>query len=917
MRLRLIILALTIVMPFSLRAQVPAQQAPPPPTEQQIKAAAAMPFRDPSLPIDKRVDDLVSRLTLEEKVSQLIDRAAPIPRLDIPAYNWWNEGLHGIARSGFATMFPQAIGNAASWDAPLVRSIGEVVSTEARAKYNDAIAHGNHDRYFGLTIWSPNINIFRDPRWGRGQETYGEDPFLTARLGTAFVEGIQGNDPHYFRAIATPKHYAVHSGPESTRHHADVDPSPHDLWDTYLPAFRATITEGHADSLMCAYNAVDKVPACASKVLLGDILRGDWRFQGFVTSDCDAIDDIAATYGHRYATDNAAASADGIIAGTDTDCGTAYLALTEAVHKGLVTPTQLDVSVKRLFTARMKLGMFDPPQQVPFSTIPYSVVDSPEHADLALRAARESMVLLKNEDHTLPLDPGKHQTIAVIGPLAASRIALEGNYNAIPLHPILPIDGIEEEFGHEHVLYAQGSPYIPGGEVPVPRNMLRAATDSTVEGLEGQYFAHPNFDGAPAMVRIDKEIDFDWAFSNPVDPADTTRQAFAVRWVGGIHAPVAETLNLQFRLPFCYPCDGKLKFAVYLDGKQLEPEAPPTPTTTKLPPSGRNFGGILRFAVPFADTKTHDLRIEYVQSARIQGSGLAFEWTPTQELLQNQAVEAASKADVVVAFVGLTPRLEGEEMKVNAKGFSGGDRTDLVLPDVQQQLLEAVAKTGKPIVVVLLNGSALAVNWAQQNARAMLEAWYPGQSGGQAIAETLSGKNNPAGRLPVTFYTGVDQLPAFDDYSMANRTYRYFKGKPLFAFGDGLSYTTFAYSGLKLSTENLNAGDTLTVEADVKNTGAIAGDEVSELYLIPPQSPIAPRQALAGFQRVHLGAGESRHITFHLDPRTLSQVDEKGTRAVTSGNYRLSLGSSQPDGALGATSISAPFTITGNSELPR
>jgi len=916
MRLYQAVLTLTIFVPFSLSAQAPAD-APPAPTSEQIRAAAALPFRDASLPIDKRVDDLVSRLTLEEKVSQLIDRAAPIPRLDIPAYNWWNEGLHGIARSGYATLFPQAIGNAATWDAPLIYSIGEVVSTEARAKYNDAIAHGNHDRYFGLTIWSPNINIFRDPRWGRGQETYGEDPFLTSRLGTAFVEGIQGNDPHYFRAIATPKHYAVHSGPESTRHQADVDPTPHDLWDTYLPAFRATIVDGHADSIMCSYNAVDKVPACASKMLLGEILRGDWHFPGFVTSDCGAIGDFSASYGHHYSPDEAAGSAAGILAGTDTDCGTEYLKLTDAVHKGLLTEAQLDISLKRLFTARMRLGMFDPPRQVPLSSIPYSAVDSSEHAALALRAARESMVLLKNDSHFLPLDPAKHQTIAVVGPLAASRIALEGNYNAIPLHPILPIDGIESEFGHDHVLYAQGSTYINDGEVPVPRTMLRAATDSTVEGLEGQYFSLPSFDGAPEMVRLDKEIDFDWAFANPVQPTDTTTQAFAVRWVGGIRAPVAGTFNLQFRLPLCYPCEDKLKFAVYLDGKQLQPAAPPVPTTTKLPPSGRNYGAIQHFAIPFADTRAHEIRIEYVQSARITGAGLAFEWTPPQELLQNQAVEAAQKADVVVAFVGLTARLEGEEMQVNAKGFSGGDRTNLDLPEVQQQLLRGVAKTGKPVVVILLNGSALAVNWAQQNARALLEAWYPGQSGGQAIAETLSGKNNPAGRLPVTFYTGVDQLPAFDDYSMANRTYRYFKGKPLYWFGDGLSYTTFEYSGLKVSSQALQAGDELTVEADVKNAGSVAGDEVSELYLVPPQSPIAPTQALAGFQRIHLNPGETRHITFHLDPRTLSQVDEKGIRAVSAGRYKLSVGSSAPEGDLGASTASTLFTISGNKELPR
>jgi len=916
MRLYPALLALSLLLPFTITAQQPTQSPAPAPTSEQIKAAAAMSFRNPSLPIDKRVDDLVGRLTLEEKVEQLIDRAPAIPRLDIPAYNWWNEGLHGVARSGFATLFPQAIGNAATWDAPLIHSIGEAVSTEARAKYNDAIAHNNHDRYFGLTIWSPNINIFRDPRWGRGQETYGEDPFLTARLGTAFVEGIQGDNPKYFRAIATPKHYAVHSGPESTRHKADVDPTPHDLWDTYLPAFRATIVDAHADSIMCAYNRVDNVPACASKMLLGEILRGDWHFNGFVTSDCGAIGDFYESYGHHYSPDAPAGSAAGILAGTDTDCGTEYRALTDAVHKGLLTEAQLDVSLKRLFTARMKLGMFDPPAQVPFSKLQMSLVNSPEHAALALRAARESMVLLKNENHFLPLDPAKHQAIAVVGPLAGSRVALEGNYNAIPLHPILPVDGIESEFGHDHVLYAQGSTYIANGELPVPRTMLRAATDSTVDGLEGQYFSKPSFDGAPAMVRIDKEIDFDWAFANPVEPADTSNQAFAVRWVGALRSPTAETLNFQFRLPICYPCQDKLKFAVYLDGKKLEPTAPPTPTATKLPPSGRNYGAIQHFAISFSDTRPHELRIEYIQSARITGAGLSFEWTPSPELLLKQAVEAASKADTVIAFVGLTARLEGEEMKVDAKGFSGGDRTEIELPEVQQQLLEALAKTGKPITVVLLNGSALAVNWAQQNARALLEAWYPGQSGGQAIAETLSGKNNPSGRLPVTFYTGVDQLPAFDDYSMANRTYRYFKGKPLYAFGDGLSYTTFAYSGLKLSTKSLKAGDPLTVEADVRNTGSVAGDEVAQLYLIPPQSALSPKQALSGFQRLHLDPGETKHITFKLDPRTLSQVDDKGTRAVTPGEYKLSLGSSQPDGALGSSTISAPLTITGTRQLP-
>ncbi len=902
-----------------VRAQAPAPPDPAQPAEEQIQAAAAMPFRNPDLPIQQRVDDLVSRLTLDEKVSQVIDRAAAIPRLGIPAYNWWNEGLHGIARSGFATMFPQAIGNAATWDAPLVHGIGEVVSVEARAKYNDALRHGNHDRYYGLTIWSPNINIFRDPRWGRGQETYGEDPFLTATLGTAFVQGIQGDDPHYYRAIATPKHFAVHSGPESTRHAADVDPSEHDLWDTYLPAFRAAIVQGKADSIMCAYNSIDHAPACASKMLLQEILRGDWGFQGYVTSDCDAIDDFSQPRGHHYATDHETGSVDGMEAGTDTDCGTAYLALGDAIRNHLMPESELDTAVKRLFTARIKLGMFDPPQRVSYSSIPFTEVNSADHAALAVRAARESMVLLKNRDDLLPLKSEEGKTIAVIGPLAASLIALEGNYNAIPRDPILPVDGIVSEFGPDHVLYAEGSPYTMGGAIEVPRTMLRTAAGASVEGLTGEYFASASFDSAPEMTRDDKEINFDWSSANPVPSlsADTTASSFAVRWTGTLAAPAAETENFALRVPLCYPCEGKLHVAIYLDGNPLQSESPPVQDQQKLPPSGRNFGGLEHFSIPFADTNPHALKIEYVQSGKIPNGGISLEWLPRQELLQSEAVAAAKKADVVVAFVGLTPRLEGEEMNVNIPGFSGGDRTSLDLPDVQQELLEALKKAGKPMVVVLLNGSALAVNWAEENAQAILEAWYPGQSGGEAVADTLSGKNNPAGRLPVTFYTGIDQLPAFGDYSMADRTYRYFKGKPLFAFGDGLSYTAFAYSNLQLSSRRLRAGEMLTVEADVKNTGNRAGDEVAELYLEAPQSDVSPQLALEGFERIHLDAGASKHIVFHLDPRRLSQVDAKGVRAVVAGTYRVYVGGSQPDGDHGADVQSKDFEVVGRQEIPR
>ena len=591
----------------------------------------------------------------------------------------------------------------------------------------------------------------------------------------------------------------------------------------------------------------------------------------------------------------------------------------DAVHQGLITEAQINETVKRLFTARMKLGMFDPPARVPYDHIPFSVVNSPANSALALQAARESMVLLKNDGNILPLDPARKQTIAVVGPLAASRIALEGNYNGTPLHPILPIDGIDKELGRLNVIYSEGSPYVEGGDVPVPRTMLRAAGDSTVHGLQGEYFAHPSIDGAPEMIRIDREIDFDWANANPVPSLarDPQAQSFAVRWTGALVPPTPQTLDFQVRLPFCYPCGGNVKFTIEVDGHAIQPATPTSQGSTRLPPSGRNFGGLQHFSIPFTDTRPHALHIEYIQSARIPGSGISLEWTPNADLLREQAVAAAQKADVVLAFVGLTARLEGEEMRVNAPGFSGGDRTSIDLPDVQRQMLEAVAKTGKPVVVVLLNGSALAVNWAKEDARAILEAWYPGQSGGQAIAETLSGRNNPGGRLPITFYTGVGQLPPFDDYSMANRTYRYFSGDPLFHFGDGLSYTTFAYSNMRLSTSTLRAGAPLTVEADVTNTGKLAGDEVAELYLTPPHTDVSPRLDLAGFERVHIAPGATHHLVFHLAPRDLSEVDDKGNRAVAAGHYRLSLGGSQPVGDAASGVVSKELTIVGSQPLRR
>ena len=866
------------------------------------QSTGTLPYQNPSLPFEQRAKDLVSRMTLDEKAAQMVNTAPAIPRLGVPAYDFWSEGLHGIARSGYATLFPQAIGMAATFDEPLLGNIGEVVSVEARAKYNEAVKHDIHSIYYGLTIWSPNINIFRDPRWGRGQETYGEDPFLTARLGTAFVKGIQGDDPKYFRAVATPKHYAVHSGPESERHRFNVDPTPHDLWDTYLPAFRSTIVEGKADSIMCAYNAVEGKPACASDLLLKDILRGDWKFQGFVTSDCGAIDDFFQAKAHHTSPDAEHASAEGVLLGTDTNCGSTYKNLAKAVQAGLIKESQVDVSLERLFIARMRLGLFDPPAQMKYAALPFSEVMAPTHTSLALRTSRESMVLLKNDHNTLPLS-SSIKTIAVIGPNAAELSALEGNYNAVPKDPVMPVDGIAHEFRSAKLLYAQGSPYAEGGPIVIPRTQYRTAPGSSTEGLHAEYFANDTLTGKPVLTRVDPQINFDWNSAAPAPSLDP--RSFSVRWTGTIQAPAPGDYPVTASLAHCYPCNNAEHFTIRLDGKDItsfatqEREDHHSSTTESS-------------VMHLSDTQPHAFEVTYSHKARLFGAGLTLKWVPPIEPLRAQAMEVVKQADVVVAFVGLSPELEGEEMRVDLPGFSGGDRTDIALPAAQQQLLEAAKAAGKPLVVVLLNGSALAVNWAQQNADAILEAWYPGQAGAEAIAETLSGKNNPAGRLPVTFYAGLSDLPPFEDYSMANRTYRYFKGKPLYGFGYGLSYTTFSYANLKLSTDHVSAGQPLQVEVDVKNTGSRPGDEVAELYLTPPQTAGAPNYALTGFQRLHLMPGQTRHITYTLDARQLSFVDEKGVRADRPGQYTLFIGGSQPSEGTGV----ATFQITGTHELP-
>jgi beta-glucosidase len=884
----LVLAAITPTVPL-LRAQARKDGAPPA-------------YKNTSLPIEERVRDLVSRMTLDEKVRQMQHTAPAIPRLGVPSYDWWSEALHGVGRAGYATVFPQAIGMAATWDTNLVHSEGRVISVEGRATYYQAQRENNHHNYFGLTYWSPNINIFRDPRWGRGQETYGEDPFLTGKIGTAFVKGVQGDDPKYFEAIATPKHYAVHSGPEMARHGFNVNPSPHDLEDTYLPAFRETVVEGHADSIMGAYNAVNGEPASANTYLLTKTLRDDWKFQGYIVSDCGAVEDIVA--GHKFAADIEHAAVAAVRAGTDNTCGDEFVTLVKAVNEGLIKESELDTSLVRLFTARFRLGMFDPPGTGPFANLRVSQIDSQEHRRLALQAARESIVLLKNQVGTLPLK-STVKTIAVIGPNAELLDSLEGNYNGTPSHPVLPLDGIRKQFaGKAEVLYAQGSPFVAELPVPVPRTAFQTSGPAKTEGLKAEYFSKAEFSGKPAVVRVDPTIQFDWSVASPAP--GIPKQAFAVRWTGTLIPPGPGDYTFSFQQPFCWPCISEHTVKVYLDDKLVSSAS-----------QHNHDKEIPAFTAHFDDQSPHAFRMEYTHVGPVFHAGITLVWKAPVEALRQEAVKVAQRADVVVAFIGLSPDLEGEENGgMHVEGFSGGDRTDVALPRAQQDLLEALGATGKPIIAVLMNGSAVAATWAAHNASAILDAWYPGEEGGRAIAETLAGDNNPAGRLPVTFYASLDQIPPFVDYSMTGRTYRYFQGKPLYGFGFGLSYTAFEYAGLKLSSDELKAGDSLKLEVDVHNTGKMDGDEVAELYLSKDaNAPAHLIRALRGFQRFHLAAGQSRHLTFTLSPRDLSLVTEQGEHAVLPGKYKIFIGSGQPgDGVRGAE---ANLEIAGEAKLPR
>ena len=832
------------------------------------------PYLNPQLSTVQRVDDLVNRLTLEEKSLQMQNQAPAIERLGIPEYNWWTEGLHGVARAGLATVFPQAIGLAATWDENLMLEVASAIGDETRAKHHAFAAKGKRNIYQGLTIWSPNINIFRDPRWGRGQETYGEDPFLTGKLAIPFIQGLQGDDERYLKTVATVKHFAVHSGPEPERHSFDAKISTRELYQNYLPQFEMALKEGGAQSVMCAYNRFNGEPACASPLLLQKILRENWQFDGFVVSDCGAVEDIHKH--HKVTTTQTQSAAISVLAGTDLNCGKMYKNLPTAVKEGLITEAEIDIALKRLFTARMQLGMFDAPKTVKYANTPYSVVNSEKHQSLALKAAQQSMVLLKNENNTLPLRKDL-SSIAVIGPNADQWLTLLGNYNGVPEKTITPLEGIQQAVSSStRVTYAQGSELANG--IPmfytIPDHVL---SHQNKPGLAVEFFNQANIEGTPLFSTVHALVDINWQDKAPRQDMDDDN--FAVRWRGQLTPDISGPYKLGVRST----CNTN----VYLEGEKLVNTA-------------------YHFRDEYGDPRHKNsdwvnleagksYNIEITAKETYADASVQLVWAAPKVNLKENAIALAKKSDAIVLVMGLTPQMEGEEMDVDVDGFRGGDRTKLSLPLPQQELIKAIAALNKPTVLVALNGSAIAINWAQEHIPAIIEAWYPGQAAGTAIADVLFGDYNPAGRLPVTFYKNVSDLPPFEDYTMTNQTYRYFKGEPLYPFGYGLSFSEFKYSNMNLPISS-NPESSVAISVDLENLSDYAGEEVVQVYVTrKDKAPHEPIRNLAAFKRIHLKAHNRKSITLNIAKEAFSIINDKGERSYPKGKFILSIGGGQPE----------------------
>ena len=842
------------------------------------------PYQNPKLAFEERTEDLLSRLTLEEKIGMLNYESKAVSRLGIPEYNWWNECLHGVARSGIATVYPQAIGLASTWDKDLMNRVALSISDEGRAKYHNFLKNNKRGIYQGITFWTPNINIFRDPRWGRGMETYGECPYLTGEMAVQFIDGIQGNDTKYYKSIATSKHFAVHNGPESSRHSFNARVSEHDLRNTYLPAFEKTVKESHVASIMCAYNRLYDEPCCGSSPLLNEILRKEWGFDGYVVSDCWALVDFYEEGHHEVVETPAEAAAMAFLNGTDVNCGMVSPFLEKAVEQDLISEDQIDVAVKRLLLARFKMGQFDPDSMVKYASIPYDVVDSEKHRELALEAAQKSMVLLKNDSGLLPLDKNIKK-IAVLGPNANDVDVLLANYNGIPSDPVTPLEGIRRKLPEAEVMYSLGCEHaerLPTLE-PIPSSVLFTDETLSQNGLKATFFDNAKWEGEPKHTRIDARVDYFWWDKAPFE--DLEGDNFSARWTGYLVVPEDGEYALGG--------DGFFHYELFVDDKSIA-------KNSNIHHAVKRFEYLnLKAGVKYK------IKMEFFNSHG--DSNVSLLWSTPRKDYEKEAVEMAKEADVVLLFMGLSPRLEGEEMPVHVKGFSGGDRVRIDLPDLQQEFIKKIVAIGKPTVLVMLNGSAISINWENEHLPAILEAWYPGQAGGAAIANILFGDYNPAGRLPLTFYKDVADIPDFENYDMDGFTYRYFDGEVLYPFGFGLSYTEFEYSDWSLSADELSvsSGKDVKIQVQVRNTGERAGEEVVQLYIADKSSKDPrPIKDLRGFSRIHLEPKEQKTVEFSIELKDLSYWNiDKHSYVPTLGKYDLFVGSSSADKDLNRISL--------------
>lgn len=831
-----------------------------------IFAQANFPFQNPDLSIDTRVEDLIGRLTPQEKIKLMMDNSPAIDRLGISAYGWWNEALHGVARAGLATVFPQAIAMAATFNEVDHYQTFSIISDEARAKYNPFSKKEPGRRYEGLSFWTPNINIFRDPRWGRGMETYGEDPYLTSRLGVACVKGLQGNDPKYYKSLACAKHYAVHSGPEWNRHSFNAETSDHDLWETYLPAFNALVKEANVQQLMCAYNRFEGAPCCGSGKLLMDILRNKWGYKAIVVSDCGGIGDFYGKGKHETHPDAASASASAVLSGTDIECGNSYLSLSTSLQKGLIQEKDLDVSLRRIFRSRMELGIMDPSDRTPWANLNKDVVDCQKHKDHALKVARESMTLLKNKG-VLPLSKDI-KTLAVIGPNANDARMLLANYNGTPSSTVSILDGIKAKLPHTNIIYDKACDLV---DQWVKISLMDNVRSGDKKGFRAEYFSGAKFEGNPIVTK---------------EGIQQIKYATGGGTVFEVGVPL-EQFSARFTGDFIASYTGKIFFTMKADdGYKLEVDGKVISENSRKVSS--NY---LTESMEVEKGKTYAIRLSYYQTDR--NAFLEFLIHDRKPVEFTALKETVKNADAIVYVGGLSPFLEGEEMPVNFEGFRGGDRTNIDLPLVQQNILKALRATGKPVIFVLCSGSAIGLANVDDNYDALLSAWYGGQSGGTAVADVLFGDYNPAGRLPITFYKSTEQLPDYESYDMKNRTYRYLTEAPLYPFGFGLSYANFVYGNPILSATTINKGEGVKLSFELTNSSKRDGDEVVQVYIRSLADKDAPLKSLKAFRRISLKAGSTQKLSFDL-PATAFEtyLDEKSAMGVAEGSYEIMVGGS-------------------------